>query len=71
MTANADITTVMKDKSNEINEIGYDEIEMDDDFGLDADQQGSNGGPSGDGLYEHLRMEVDKGQVPVRIDKYM
>ena len=41
MTANADITTVMKDKSNEINEIGYDEIEMDDDFGLDADQQGA------------------------------
>ena len=71
MTANADITTVMKDKSNEINEIGYDEIEMDDDFGLDADQQGSNDGPSDDGLYEHLRMEVDKGQVPVRIDKYM
>ena len=71
MTANTDITTVMKDKSNEINEIGYDEIEMDDDFGLDADQQGSNDGPSDDGLYEHLRMEVDKGQVPVRIDKYM
>ena len=22
-------------------------------------------------LYEHLRMEVDRGQVPVRIDKYM
>lgn len=26
----------------------------------------------GDGqLYEHFRMEVDKGQVPVRIDKYI
>ncbi len=25
----------------------------------------------GDGLYEHLRMEVDRGQDPVRIDKYM
>lgn len=22
-------------------------------------------------LYEHIRMEVDKGQIPVRIDKYM
>ncbi len=22
-------------------------------------------------LYEHFRMEVDKGQVPVRIDKYL
>lgn len=22
-------------------------------------------------LYEHLRMEVDKGQVPLRIDKFM
>jgi 23S rRNA pseudouridine1911/1915/1917 synthase len=22
-------------------------------------------------LYEHMRMEVDHGQVPVRIDKYM
>ena len=22
-------------------------------------------------LYEHLRMEVDRGQVPMRIDKYM
>ena len=22
-------------------------------------------------LYEHLRMEVDRGQEPVRIDKYM
>lgn len=25
----------------------------------------------GQQLYEHLRMEVDKGQVPLRIDKYM
>ena len=22
-------------------------------------------------LYEHFRMEVDKGQVPIRIDKYL
>ena len=22
-------------------------------------------------LYEHFRMEVDKGQVPVRIDRYI
>ena len=22
-------------------------------------------------LYEHLRMEVDRGQEPIRIDKYM
>ena len=26
---------------------------------------------SSEQLYEHLRMEVDRGQVPVRIDKYM
>ena len=26
---------------------------------------------SNEQLYEHLRMEVDRGQVPVRIDKYM
>ena len=25
----------------------------------------------GDELYEHLRLEVDRGQEPVRIDKYM
>ena len=24
-----------------------------------------------DELYEHFRIEVDKGQVPVRIDKYL
>jgi len=24
-----------------------------------------------DKLYEHMRMEIDRGQVPVRIDKYM
>ena len=29
-------------------------------------------GQEGDGqLYEHFRMEVDKGQVAVRIDKYI
>ena len=29
-------------------------------------------GEGGDGqLYEHLRMEVDHGQEPVRIDKFM
>ena len=32
------------------------------------------GGPAddeGQGLYEHLRIEVDRGQVPLRIDKYL
>ncbi len=39
-----------------------------DDIDLLADEEES----SGDGqLYEHLRMEVDRGQVPVRIDKFM
>jgi len=30
--------------------------------------------PEGDSdgqLYEHLRLEVDRGQVPLRIDKYL
>ena len=31
-----------------------------------------NGGESdGNELYEHFRMEVDRGQVPLRIDKYL
>ena len=29
------------------------------------------GDDAGDGLWEHLRMEVDHGQEPVRIDRYM
>ena len=36
-----------------------------DDITLSLDEEG------GDQLYEHLRMEVDRGQEPVRIDKYM
>ena len=44
-----------------------DDLELDDDELLDA------GGPSGDEetLYEHFRIEVDKGQVSVRIDKFL
>ena len=36
----------------------FDDIEL-----IDNDSEGQ--------LYEHLRMEVDRGQDPVRIDKYM
>ena len=44
-----------------------DDIEFDDDELLDA------GEPTADGetLYEHFRIEVDKGQVPIRIDKFL
>ena len=44
-----------------------DDLELDDDELLDA------GEPSGDEetLYEHFRIEVDKGQVSVRIDKFL
>ncbi len=46
---------------------------VDDDLDLMADENGS--GLEGDGtsgmLYEHFRMEVDKGQDSVRIDKYL
>ena len=37
--------------------------ELDDIELMDAEPDGQ--------LYEHLRMEVDRGQEPVRIDKYM
>ena len=36
-----------------------------DDVALSLDEEGDSQ------LYEHLRMEVDRGQEPVRIDKYM
>ena len=35
------------------------------DVALSLDEEGDSR------LYEHLRMEVDRGQEPVRIDKYM
>ena len=41
-----------------------DELELDD-IALSLDEEGDGQ------LYEHLRMEVDRGQEPVRIDKYM
>ena len=36
-----------------------------DDITLSLDEEG------GDQLYEHLRIEVDRGQVPLRIDKFL
>ena len=36
---------------------GFDELE-------DSEEQDNQ-------LYEHIRMVVDKGQVPLRVDKYM
>ena len=44
-----------------------------DDIGLDDDELLEAEEHSGDGetLYEHFRIEVDKGQVPVRIDKFL
>ena len=44
-----------------------------DDIGLDDDELLEAEEHSGDGetLYEHFRIEVDKGQVSVRIDKFL
>ncbi len=43
------------------------EMELDDEELLEAGDE-----PAGDGqLYEHFRIEVDRGQVPVRIDKFL
>ncbi len=43
-----------------------DELELMDDMGEGEAE------PSADGqLYEHFRLEVDRGQVPLRIDKYL
>lgn len=39
------------------------DIDLLDDVDATSDDDGQ--------LYEHLRMEVDRGQEPVRIDKYM
>ena len=41
------------------------QVEELDDVALSLDEEGDGQ------LYEHLRMEVDRGQEPVRIDKYM
>ena len=39
---------------------------------LELMAEGDSAEQDGDGqLYEHFRMEVDKGQVSVRIDKYI
>ena len=38
----------------------------------DLDLLGGEEQPAGSQpLYEHLRIEVDRGQVPLRIDKYL
>lgn len=44
------------------------EDELIDDIDLLDEESVADGSPQ---LYEHLRMEVDRGQEPVRIDKYM
>ena len=44
--------------------------ELDDIELLDGESDGDLQVEDGQ-LYEHLRMEVDRGQEPVRIDKYM
>ena len=43
-------------------DIGFDDDEL-----LDAEEQAGDG----ETLYEHFRIEVDKGQVSVRIDKFL
>jgi len=45
-----------------------DEQELTDDIFLEEDSLDET---ADGGLYEHLRMEVDRGQVPQRIDKYL
>ena len=48
-------------------EMTEEEMELDDEELLEAGDE-----PAGDGqLYEHFRIEVDRGQVPVRIDKFL
>lgn len=47
-------------------ELFDDELEL-----LDADTDQQAAGDDGQTLYEHLRLEVDRGQVPLRIDKYL
>lgn len=46
---------------------------LDDELLDDEEQLAGTDGDSADGqqLYEHLRIEVDRGQVPLRIDKYL
>ena len=48
--------------------IGYDELD-------DELEQGIATGGDGDGgaapLYEHFRVEVDRGQAPVRVDRFL
>ena len=49
----------------------FDELLEDDELAelMDGDDASTS---DGDGqLYEHLRIEVDRGQVPLRIDKYL
>ena len=47
-------------------ELFDDELEL-----LDADADPQAGDDDAQTLYEHLRLEVDRGQVPLRIDKYL
>lgn len=51
--------------------IDFRQTEADDDLDFGTGEDGALEVSSADGLYEHLRMEVDPGQVPLRIDKYM
>ena len=44
-----------------------DDIELDDAELLEAEETAGDG----ETLYEHFRIEVDKGQVSVRIDKFL
>ena len=49
-----------------------DELRDDMDMLDDPELQDSADEPASDGqLYEHFRLEVDHGQVPLRIDKYL
>lgn len=47
-----------------MNDFDDEELLIDDEENLGVDNDGGQ-------LYEHLRLEVDAGQVPLRIDKYM
>ncbi len=51
-------------------EINIDDELYADDLLADDDDSGTDGSDSQQ-LYEHLRLEVDRGQVPLRIDKYL
>ena len=49
----------------------YGELLEDDELAALMDNDDTSASEADGQLYEHLHLEVDRGQVPLRIDKYM